>query len=137
MAQISRNPMQRFSKILLFILFIALPTGYSYATEHITAEVQDIGRIDNTLKIGIESLADRLHDSCFEQPHNNYTAHSRQSKQQQNWRRANDSDKTGSQFATSQDTQPNNPFTALCHTAIATSKHNRGYYIFALRHIII
>lgn len=130
--------MQRITGILTFIVFMALPAGncHAAATVHDDA-IAGYGHIDDTVNICIESLADMLHDCCFEQPSNCYTVQARLGKQQTVNRRINDSSKGGEPVALLQHKESHATFASSCHTAIATSRHIRGYYIYALRHIII
>ena len=45
--------------------------------------------------------------------------------------------KSGASYHLSQNFNNQDHLTVSCHKAVATARHSRGYYIYALRHIII
>lgn len=45
--------------------------------------------------------------------------------------------KSGASYQLSQNFNNQDYLTVSCHKAVATARHSRGYYIYALRHIII
>ena len=131
--------MQRIIGLLTFIVFMALPAGDCHAgvSSKAVPVVSGQGRIEDTVKTSIESLAAMLHDCRFELPQSNQTTLTRQGKQHTTNRRINDSSKSGEPLMLLQHSRQHIAFGSACHTAIAASRHIRGYYIYALRHIII
>ncbi|MBQ8695590.1 MAG: hypothetical protein IJ513_08120 [Bacteroidaceae bacterium] len=131
--------MQRIIGLLTFIIFMALPAGDCHAAVSSKAVpvASEQGNIDDTIKTSIESLAARLHDCRFELPQSNMTSLTRQGKQHTANRRINDSSKSGEPLMLLQHNGQHTTFARTCRTAIAASHHIRGYYIYALRHIII
>ena len=121
---------------LLFVLILTALTGSGHAavpeSMHDSKEALHDGMAE-----GLKSLADSLDICRFELPQ--ATGHNtvRQQNEQQAPRRFQGCGKTNISFEQSSSLSIQ---TAICsenHKAVASARHGRGYYIYALRHIII
>lgn len=128
--------MQRLLGLSIYILLLLLPAGSCKAVvpSHDKAESE---YIEDSLKNSIVSLSDILQDCRFELPQNGITVFSRQGKQHSANQRVSDSGKNGAMLCQQQKALSPATHIISCHMAVAAAQHNRGYYIYALRHIII
>lgn len=92
-------------------------------------------RINDSCKAGIDGLSDRLHCCSFELPQGNSIRFGRQDEHNQQRHVGN----SRVSFCTTAQSEQQKPSISRCYIIkeVAESRHARGYYIYALRHIII
>lgn len=130
--------MKKMAFILLTMFFsIVFTRGEECAMQHrgtqmpsIPCSIQDKDRLD------IVVLSDILNGCRFELPQGANIYVPRCDEQFQS-RRPNCSSKTIETFASVLSQQRHSHLSESNHKAVAASRHSRGYYIYALRHIII
>ena len=131
--------MTRRLAFILTILFLAVffngGSQYVMASEPGNREAAH-GNIEDLLKGSIAEQHDRLLDCRFEQPQAFTHIITRQNEAPA-YRRTNDNTRTGDtpHFVEGENRLQHRSVT--CSKAVAASRHIRGYYIYALRHIII
>jgi hypothetical protein len=127
-------------KSLLYILLLLLlpvnGTCSQMPTPHSTEGKRTAGTLQDCCRKNIEQLADKLKDCLFEYQQPGETQIT-QNIGQNSYRRLYSSfkSKTATTISSAHKTTISSADT--CHKAVATSRHSHGYYIYALRHIII
>lgn len=92
--------------------------------------------IEDCIEGNISRLQERLRECRFCQPQQNGVSFTRHGESN-TFRRIHDNTKNG-YTPGGQDIHIAPEYSiAVCHKAVATSRHTREYYIYALRHIII
>ena len=87
-------------------------------------------------RVNIQELSDRLRDCSFELPHASNIQLTRQGEQNQ-LRHTGNCNRAVASIATTTREQNTLPSDYNINKEVAASRHARGYYIYALRHIII
>ena len=128
--------MKRLATLFIILLLAAVNYSSVYATVHEQPKGKEVPVLDEQASDCIETLADRLDESCFELPsHTNI-----QSTQQNEFptsRRIAGNEKANSIYAALPQEQEFITSDIAGQKAVTSSRHSRGYYIYALRHIII
>ena len=88
------------------------------------------------LEKGFSELADELQECRFELPQANSCNVIKRNGEQQTGKRTG-SNRTGTTLCLQAQKTIQKFYSTTCHKVIATERHARGYYIYALRHIII
>ena len=127
----------KYSKVifLLTVLFLALTSKSAAApgndTKQLEYTISEYG-----LENEISEFADELrkYRSVQTQP----TEHNaiKRNSEQQTYKRI-PGNKSGTANHTLQNLKNQSRIPVSCHKAVATTRHARGYYVYALRHIII
>ena len=126
-------------KILLFLLFSFVAVIFGNKSNAMAADCyihKEYSIIEDSVKKNLTRLQHLLEESKFELPHHNGSGITRKNEQN-NCRRTNENahNEQTSDVQETGNRQKNGIITY--HNAVATSRHTRGYYIYALRHIII
>ena len=121
----------------IFLLLILLLVFPARSTAQSSAKAEPRYAICGyDLSKGISELADHLRECRFEVPQTSGNIAFKRNGEQQTSKRIHTS-KPGTSGYVSQKQKEKEPQPASCRKAIATVRHARGYYIYALRHIII
>ena len=127
----------KYSKVifLLSVMLLAFPSS-SMASPCNDTKQREYTISEYDLENEISEFADELRKYRSVQTQSTeHNAIKRNSKQQTN-RRISGS-KPGILHNSSQNHKNQDHLSVSCHKAVATAHHSRGYYIYALRHIII
>ena len=130
--------MKRLSAIFIAMFLPMFFIGEANATTMANRDHKNCGNsnIDDSIKANIDDLHERLQDCRFNQPAHSTGSLTRQSESHHS-RRINDSAGNGQAAILHKQQEIAYPRLNLQEKAIAISRHKRGYYIYALRHIII
>ena len=134
----NKSLMKRLTFILLTILFsVAFVGGENKEACHPVPDNQP-GQSSSHSQTGMDiaTLAEILKDSCFELPQNG-RVHTPRSEEQVQSRRPICNNKALETFASNLSFHKQSHQTQNSRKAIAASRHDRGYYIYTLRHIVI
>ncbi len=127
--------MRHITTILLSILFSAILLGRSSDCCSSVAAKNGIGSIESIQRENLIKLSDRLQECRFELPQASKVNISRnQQPAQRQLQQGNEKCCTIATFLEQQKIRHIQPEQRI---AITTSQHKSGYYIYALRHIII
>ena len=127
---------QRILTFLLLAFAAVLVTDKSYASEVYGSTNKEYCLIEDCFEKNVIGLQQRLRECRFEQPQHNGITITRKSENN-TYRRAHDNTKNGYTSAIHELHINVRYNIVVCHKAVSTSRHTRGYYIYALRHIII
>lgn len=127
--------MRHVTTILLSILFSAILLGRSGDCCNSTVAKNGTGSIESLQRENLIKLNDKLQECRFEQPQaSNVNISRNQQPAQRQLQQGNEKCCTIATFLEQQKLRHIQPEQRI---AITTSQHKSGYYIYALRHIII
>ena len=122
--------------ILLSLFFSVTATGENRGVYPVDiSEYNNEDRIENELQKNLFDFAKDLRESCFEIPQN-ASANNIRPQQTKLTEHLQESSKFTSATALFTSSIPNSKLLEI-KVATTSSRHRRGYYIYAIRHIII
>lgn len=127
----------KYSKVifLLTVMLLAFTSNSAAASCNETKQ-REYTICEYDIENEISELADELRKYRSVQPRSTeHNAIKRNSEQPTHKRISGN--KSGASYHLSQNFNNQDHLTVSCHKAVATARHSRGYYIYALRHIII
>lgn len=127
----------KYSKVifLLIVLFLALTSNSAAASCNETKQ-REYTICEYDIENEISELADELRKYRSVQPRSTEHNALKRNGEQQTYKRI-PGNKSGTANHTLQNLKNQSRIPVSCHKAVATTRHARGYYVYALRHIII